>query len=182
MWSFPSIIPGLRGLITSRCTIPPGEGKEGEGEGEGGLPFSFGHAGVTWYYLANFSTGDSKTLPRVSCFACRQSHQLPPHVSILNCALPMKLSAVFTCRSLPFVSSFLQRYYEKNRLLSMAYSIDTLFLLGRISIPRSTSSCVGYLRLPISPVVVQSPSSLISSVSSRGERSPSLPSPAGRSL
>ncbi|CAI8050713.1 DENN domain-containing protein 10 [Geodia barretti] len=68
VWSFPSIIPGLRGLITSRCTIPPGEGKEGEGEGEGGLPFSFGHAGVTWYYLANFSTGDAKTLPRVTTF------------------------------------------------------------------------------------------------------------------
>ena len=74
VWSFPSIIPGLRSLITSKCTIPAGSssdggggggGKEGEGEGEPGLPFSFGHAAVTWYYLANFSTGEAKTLPRV---------------------------------------------------------------------------------------------------------------------
>ena len=78
MWSYPSIIPGLRGLITSRCTIPAagdGGGKEGEGESDGGgLSFSFGHVGVTWYYLANFSTGDAKTLPRVGVCLPPSSH------------------------------------------------------------------------------------------------------------
>ena len=65
VWSFPAIIPGLRALITSRCTITSG-GKEGEGEAEEtGLPFSFGHVATTWYYLANFSTGEAGTLPRV---------------------------------------------------------------------------------------------------------------------
>lgn len=76
VWSFPSITPGLRKLITSKCTIPTGKSKEGEGGegGEGGsnsgggLSFSFGHVSSTWYYLANYSTGDAKTLPRVTSF------------------------------------------------------------------------------------------------------------------
>lgn len=60
VWSYPAIIPPLRELIQSKCTLS----KEGEGEG---LEFSFGHTVQVWYYLANFTVGEAKTLPRVCC-------------------------------------------------------------------------------------------------------------------
>lgn len=60
VWSYPAIIPGLRDLIKSKCTL--GSDKEGEGEG---LDFSFGHTVQVWYYLANFTVGSANTLPKV---------------------------------------------------------------------------------------------------------------------
>ena len=65
VWSYPAIIPGLRDLIKSKCTL--GSNKEGEEEG---LEFSFGHAVQVWYYLANFTVGGAKTLPRVRHTTC----------------------------------------------------------------------------------------------------------------
>ena len=57
VWSYPTIDGEVRELLMRKCTL--------DQEEESQLEFSFGHFLQTWYYLCNFQTAESHTLPKV---------------------------------------------------------------------------------------------------------------------
>lgn len=70
-WSFPTVDPAIKSLISKKCCL-----KSGENDHEIIVPFLYGQHNRLWYYLLTTSVRDSPNLPKVvfncyylTCFA-----------------------------------------------------------------------------------------------------------------